>query len=86
MINFFASLDIPTARLNFLSGVLPYWVFYDNEAAYIADQKLYTTILLKDMSTTTPNLVSLDVTTGKIVYQPSYSPNNIIWGLRYGNF
>jgi len=80
----FAVYDVPTARITRMNDI-PYWVYYDNESAYVADKKIYTTIMLANISTTATTLVSIDVNTGTVLFEPSYT-SGITWGLKYADF
>jgi len=84
-LKYFVTFDVKTSRI-IRQDAIPYWVYYDNEAAYISDQQLYTTIMMANITTTEVTLISVDVNTGKLVYEPKYSENNIIWGLKYADF
>jgi len=81
----FVTYDLLTNRIT-RQNAIPYWAFYDNESAYVSDKKLYSTIMMKNISSTVNSLISIDINTGDVVYEPSYSPSNIIWGMKYADF
>jgi len=83
-LKYFAVLDTRTSELLRITDC-PYWVFYENEAAYDSEKQIYTTIMMMNVSSTATTLVSFDVKTGKIVYQPNYV-GAIMWGLNYAGF
>jgi len=84
-IKYFVSFDVKNSRITRQTEI-PFWVYYDNESAYISDQKLYTTIMMTNFTSPMVTLVSINVDDGKVVYMPQYRTDNIIWGLKYANF
>jgi len=80
---YFSMLDVNTLKVVRLS-VIPYFVFYENEATYDTDKKIYYTMLQKSMTSANIHLVGINSFTGLVLTSPIYTCS--LWGLKYLSF
>jgi len=82
---YFAVLDIPTGKVQRFSQ-LSYDNYFTNEASLDYNQGLYTSLLTVNASSGDNRLVSIDITTGQVVYQPIFGDQQFIWSLQFSPY